>query len=104
MLDASGFQVVDLGRDVSAERFVQAAREAKRGLVGLSTLMSTTMENMGKVVSGLSDAGLRKEFRVMLGGAPCSEAFAREIGADGFGRNAKEAVELAEACAEAASE
>ncbi len=96
MLDASGFQVVDLGRDVSAERFVQAAREAKRGLVGLSTLMSTTMENMGKVVSGLSDAGLRKEFRVMLGGAPCSEAFAREIGADGFGRNAKEAVDLAQ--------
>ena len=96
MLDASGFQVVDLGRDVSAERFVQAAREAKRGLVGLSTLMSTTMENMGKVVRGLSDAGLRKDFRVMLGGAPCSEAFAREIGADGFGRNAKEAVELAE--------
>ena len=96
MLDASGFHVVDLGRDVSAERFVQAAREAKRGLVGLSTLMSTTMENMGKVVSGLSEDGLRKDFRVMLGGAPCSEAFAREIGADGFGRNAKEAVELAE--------
>jgi corrinoid protein of di/trimethylamine methyltransferase len=96
MLDASGFQVVDLGRDVSAERFVQAAREGKRGLVGLSTLMSTTMENMGKVVRGLSDAGLRKDFRVMLGGAPCSEAFAREIGADGFGRNAKEAVELAQ--------
>jgi corrinoid protein of di/trimethylamine methyltransferase len=96
MLDASGYHVVDLGRDVSAERFVQAAREAERGLVGLSTLMSTTMENMGKVVSGLSEAGLRKDFRVMLGGAPCSEAFAREIGADGFGRNAKEAVELAE--------
>jgi len=96
MLDASGFQVVDLGRDVSAERFVQAAREARRGLVGLSTLMSTTMENMGKVVRGLSEAGLRKDFRIMLGGAPCSEAFAREIGADGFGRNAKEAVELAE--------
>jgi len=96
MLDASGFEVVDLGRDVSAERFVQAAREARRGLVGLSTLMSTTMENMGKVVRGLSEAGLRKDFRIMLGGAPCSEAFAREIGADGFGRNAKEAVELAE--------
>ena len=96
MLDASGFQVVDLGRDVSAERFVQAAREAGCGLVGLSTLMSTTMENMGKVVRGLSDAGLRKDFRIMLGGAPCSEAFAREIGADGFGRNAREAVELAE--------
>jgi corrinoid protein of di/trimethylamine methyltransferase len=96
MLDASGFHVVDLGRDVSAERFVQAAREARRGLVGLSTLMSTTMENMGKVVRGLPDAGLRKHFRVMLGGAPCSEAFAREIGADGFGRNAREAVELAE--------
>jgi methanogenic corrinoid protein MtbC1 len=96
MLDASGFQVLDLGRDVRAERFVQAAREAERGLIGLSTLMSTTMENMGKVVSGLSDAGLRGNFRVLVGGGPCSDAFAREIGADGFGRNAKEAIELAE--------
>jgi len=96
MLDASGFQVLDLGRDVRAERFVQAAREAERGLIGLSTLMSTTMENMGKVVRGLSDAGLRGNFRVLVGGGPCSDAFAREIGADGFGRNAKEAIELAE--------
>ena len=63
-----------LGRDVSAERFVQTAREAKSGLVGLSTLMSTTMENMGKVVGGLSDAGLRKEFRVMLGAVARSAA------------------------------
>jgi len=96
MLDASGFQVLDLGRDVRAERFVQAAREAERGIVGLSSLMSTTMENMAKVVVGLSDAGIRGNFRVMVGGGPCSDAFAREIGADGFGRNAKEAVELAE--------
>ena len=96
MLDASGFQVLDLGRDVRAERFVQAAREAQRGLVGLSTLMSTTMENMVQVVRGLSDAGIRGNFRVMVGGGPCSDAFAKEIAADGFGRNAKEAVELAE--------
>ena len=73
-----------------------AARQAGTGIVGLSTLMSTTMENMVKVVRQLEDAGLRDRFRVMIGGGPTSGAFADEIGADGFGRNAKEAVELAE--------
>ena len=96
MLDAAGFDVQDLGRDVKAEIFVAAARKAGTGIIGLSTLMSTTMENMSKVVRQLRDAGLRDNFRVMIGGGPTSGAFSEEIGADGFGRNGKEAVELAE--------
>ncbi|HOX36768.1 MAG TPA: corrinoid protein [Candidatus Brocadiia bacterium] len=96
MLDAAGFDVQDLGRDVSAAQFVEAARKAGVGIIGISTLMSTTMDNMGKVVRGLEEAGLRQCFQVMIGGSPASAAFAREIGADGYGRNAKEAVDLAE--------
>jgi len=96
MLDAAGYDVIDLGRDVSPEKFVEAARQAGSGLIGLSTLMSTTMENMGKVVRLLEREGLRDRFRVMIGGGPVSELFAREIGADGCGRNAKEAVDLAD--------
>ena len=103
MLDAAGFEVIDLGRDVKAEKFVEAARLAGSGIIGLSTLMSTTMENMCKVVRALQEAGLREKFRVMIGGSPTSELFAEEIGADGFGRNAREAVDLAERLAGGAS-
>lgn len=96
MLDAAGFEVLDLGRDVAADRFIQAAQEAGKGIIGLSTLMSTTMNNMVKVVRGMEKSGLRDRFRIMIGGCPVSAAFAKQIGADGFGRNAKEAVDLAE--------
>ena len=96
MLDAAGFEVLDLGRDVAADRFIQAAQEAGEGIIGLSTLMSTTMNNMVKVVRGMEKSGLRDRFRIMIGGCPVSAAFAKQIGADGFGRNAKEAVDLAE--------
>lgn len=99
MLEAAGFDVRDLGRDVSAESFVNAAREAGSGIVGISTLMSTTLRNMTKVIQGLCDAGLRQSFGVMIGGSPTSAAFARQIGADGHGRDAKDAVELAQALA-----
>jgi len=99
MLEAAGFEVEDLGRDVKAESFVRAARETGSGIIGLSTLMSTTMDNMAKVVQGLREAGLRKNFQIMIGGGPTSPAFAREIGADGHGANATEAVELAESLA-----
>ena len=96
MLEATGFDVQDLGRDVSPDRFVEAARQAGSGIVGLSTLMSTTMKSMEKTVQALSEAGLRERFGVMVGGGPTSPAFAEKIGADGHGRNAKEAVDLAE--------
>ncbi len=96
LLDAAGYEVIDLGRNVTAERFVEAARAAGGGIIGLSSLMSTTLENMARVVRGLKEAGLRGDFRVMIGGASASARFAAEIDADGFGRNAKEAVELAD--------
>jgi len=96
MLEATGFEVKDLGRDVAAARFVEAAREAGSGIIGVSTLMSTTMDNMQKVVRGLGEAGLRDRFGVMIGGGPTTATFAREIGADAHGRNAKEAIDAAE--------
>jgi len=99
MLEAAGFDVRDLGRDVSADAFLAAAREAGSGIVGLSTLMSTTLNNMAKVPRALSDAGLRDSFAIMIGGPPTSAAFARQIGADGHGRDAKEAVDLAQTLA-----
>jgi len=96
MLDAAGFEVIDLGRDVKAERFIEAAREATAGIIGLSTLMSTTMGNMKKVVDALIAQGLREDFKVIIGGGPTSPEFAESIGADAHGHNAKEAVDLAE--------
>ena len=96
MLGAAGFEVQDLGRDVPADAFVAAARAAGSGIVGLSTLMSTTMSSMGKVIEALGEAGLRERFGVMIGGCPITAAFAQKIGADGHGRNARAAVALAE--------
>jgi corrinoid protein of di/trimethylamine methyltransferase len=96
MLEATGYDVQDLGRDVKPERFVAAARQAQSGIIGLSTLMSTTMDNMGRVIRALTAAGLRQSFPVMIGGGPTTPDFAREIGADGHGRNAKEAIDVAD--------
>jgi len=96
MLDAAGFDVVDLGRDVQAERFVEEARRAGTGIIGLSTLMSTTMRDMAKVTQGLMQAGLRDRFAVMIGGGPTSPEFARSIGADAHGATARDAVEIAQ--------
>jgi len=95
MLDASGFQVVDLGRDVPPQRFVDAAVAEGARIVALSTLMTTTMDGMAEVVRLLEAAGVRERFRVMIGGGPISQAFATRIGADGYSANAAEAVRLA---------
>jgi dimethylamine corrinoid protein len=95
MLDAAGYPVHDLGNDVSVSAFVEKARELGRGIVAVSTLMSTTMPGMGRLVEGLKEAGLRDSFRVMIGGGPLSAAFARKIGADAYGANAMDAVRIA---------
>jgi dimethylamine corrinoid protein len=97
MLDAAGFEIHDLGNDVPVTRFVEEARAVGHGIVAASTLMSTTMWNMERLVKDLEAAGLRDRFRVMLGGGPVSASFARKIGADGYGANAMEAVRLANA-------
>jgi len=97
MLDAAGYPVHDLGNDVTVSAFVEKARELKRGIIAVSTLMSTTMPGMGKLVDALEEAGLRASFRVMIGGGPVSGAFAEKIGADAYGANAAEAVRIANA-------
>ena len=95
MLSASGFQVHDLGVDVPAERFVEQARALNADLVGLSALLTTTMPGQRQVVEAMDRQGLRPRVKVMIGGAPVSHEWAREIGADGYGEDAVAAVALA---------
>lgn len=95
MLETNGFTVTDLGRDVAPERFVQAARETKADVVGLSTLMTTTMDNMETVMALLRKEQLRHDVVVMVGGGPVSQRFADAIGADGYAPEASAAARLA---------
>lgn len=95
MLEGCGFKVVNLGVDISAEQFVDAVRTYQPQLVCLSALLTTTMNYMKEVIDKLNQVGLRSQVKVMVGGAPLSERFAQEIGADGYSSNANEAVRLA---------
>ena len=95
MLEGAGFEVVDLGVDVSAEKFVNSAREKKANIIGLSALLTTTMPGMKAVIDTLKEAGLRDQIKVMIGGAPITQDFADEIGADGFAPDASSAVRKA---------
>jgi len=95
MLETGGFEVHDLGRDVPVEVFVNYVKENDVDIVAISSLMTTTMPGMEAVVNRLKEEGLRDKVKVMVGGAPVSSAFAEKIGADGYSRNAIEAVELA---------
>ena len=92
MLEGAGFEVVDLGVDQSAEQFVEAVRKKGAQAVALSALLTTTMQEMAKVIDALKDAGLRKQVKVLIGGAPLSEKFAQTIGADGYAPDAGSAV------------
>jgi len=91
MVQAAGFEVIDLGRNVLLSEFVKAAENGV-AVLGVSTLMTTTMPRMGKVVQALDKAGLRPGVRVIIGGAPVTAQFARNIGADGFAPDAHAAV------------
>jgi 5-methyltetrahydrofolate--homocysteine methyltransferase len=93
MLEGNGFQVTDLGTDVSPEKFLEAAKESGSKLVGLSALLTTTLPAMEKTVRVLKD--IDPSIMVMVGGAPVTQAFADSIGADGYGRDASAAVALA---------
>jgi corrinoid protein of di/trimethylamine methyltransferase len=95
MLSTSGFEVHDLGVDVAPERFVEAAREHNADIVGVSALLTTTMAGQRTVVEALASAGLRPRVKVMVGGAPASQQWATEIGADGYSEDAIGAVALA---------
>lgn len=93
MLRCAGFDVIDLGTDVRPERFVDAAQEQEASVIGLSALLTTTMPVMKEVVALVRARGLDARVKVIVGGAPVSEAWAREIGADGYGYDAANAVE-----------
>jgi 5-methyltetrahydrofolate--homocysteine methyltransferase len=95
MLEGAGFEVIDLGADVAPEKFVQAAKDTQAQIVGISTLLTTTMLGMKDVLHALERADLRKKVKVMVGGAPVTQNFANEIGADGYGESAAEAVDKA---------
>lgn len=95
MLQGSGFNVVDLGNDVSAEKFAEGVRANDAKLVAMSALLTTTMGSMKDIVDGLVEAGLRDKVKVMIGGAPVTQEYADRIKADGYGRDAGSAVHKA---------
>ncbi len=95
MLETSGFEVVDLGRDIPPKDFVEKAKEINAEIIALSTLMTTTMDGMAEVINILREEDIRECFKVMVGGGPISQNFADKIGADGYSVNAADAVRLA---------
>jgi corrinoid protein of di/trimethylamine methyltransferase len=95
MLSASGFEVFDLGVDVPFETFALKAKELHADIVGVSALLTTTMTGQRDVVESLQRQGLRPQVKLLIGGAPVTESWANEIGADGYGKDAMEAVALA---------
>jgi 5-methyltetrahydrofolate--homocysteine methyltransferase len=95
MIEGAGFQTIDLGTDVTPESFVAAVKEHKPEIIGMSALLTTTMLQMKSTIEALQGAGLRDSVKVMIGGAPVTAAFAKQIGADGFAPDAASAVEVA---------
>lgn len=95
MMEGAGFKVIDLGVDVSPEKFVSAVENDGASIVAMSALLTTTMPGMKNTIAALEQAGLRKSIRVMVGGAPVTQNFADEIGADGYAPDAASAADLA---------
>ena len=92
MLEGAAFEVVDLGTDVSPERFIEAVRENGAQIVAMSALLTTTMPNMKRTIDAMIEAGIRNQVKVMIGGAPITQTYADQIGADGFAEDASRAV------------
>ena len=97
MLEGGGFDVIDVGTDTHPDKFVAAIKAEKPDLVGMSALLTTTMPTMEKTIAALAEAGLRDSVKVMIGGAPVTQSYADEIGADGYAPDAASAVDLARA-------
>jgi|TARA_B100000809_G_scaffold9425_1_gene8936 5-methyltetrahydrofolate--homocysteine methyltransferase len=95
LMRGAGFEVIDLGVDTSADEFIAAVEEHEASVVGMSALLTTTMPNMGHTIEAFIDADLRDDVKIMVGGAPVTPAFADEMGADAYGDNAVECVEVA---------
>lgn len=96
MLEGAGFQVIDLGSDVSPEAFVNAVKEHHPDFLAMSALLTTTMPNMQNTIEALVAAGVRNDVKVLIGGAPITDSYAEKIGADGFAPDASRAVKLAQ--------
>jgi 5-methyltetrahydrofolate--homocysteine methyltransferase len=95
MLEGAGFKVYDLGVDLNADKLIEQVKTIRPDILGLSALLTTTMPEMQRVIGELKAQGLHDRVKVMVGGAPLDRAFAEKIGADGYGANAAEAVQLA---------
>jgi 5-methyltetrahydrofolate--homocysteine methyltransferase len=95
MLEGAGFETIDLGTDVGPEAFVEAVQEHRPQLMGMSALLTTTMVQMKATIEALEEAGLRGSVKIMVGGAPVTDAFAKEIGADAYAADAASAVDVA---------
>ncbi|MBN2089348.1 corrinoid protein [candidate division KSB1 bacterium] len=92
MLEGAGFEVIDLGVDVSPEKFVNTAKERGAGAIGMSALLTTTMLNMKETINAVNKAGIHDSIKVVIGGAPVTQNYANEIGADGYAPDAASAV------------
>lgn len=95
MLEGAGFEIQDLGTDVSPDKFVGAVRAGGADILAMSALLTTTMTNMKVTIEALDQAGLRDKIKVIIGGAPVNESYARQIGADGYAADASRAVSMA---------
>lgn len=95
MLEGAGFEVIDLGVDLSVDNVIEKVKEMNPDILGLSALLTTTMSEMPKVIKALEENGLRDSVKVIVGGAPVDAAFGEKIGADGFGKDAAHAVQIA---------
>jgi 5-methyltetrahydrofolate--homocysteine methyltransferase len=95
LLEGGGFEVTDLGVDVSPEKFIAAVQDKQAQIVGLSALLTTTMPAMKTAIEAFGRAGIRERIKVMVGGAPVTKGYADSIGADGYGENAAASVDLA---------
>lgn len=95
MLEGAGFEILDLGTDVAPEKFVESVKESHVDFIAMSALLTTTMPNMQQTIDALKAAGVRDQVKIMIGGAPVTENYARQIGADGYAPDASRAVALA---------
>jgi len=95
MLEGAGFEVIDLGVDLSVENVIEKVKEEKPDILGLSALLTTTMSEMPKVIKALEENGIRNDVKVIVGGAPLDAAYGEIIGADGYGKDAAHAVQIA---------
>ena len=95
MLEGAGYEIIDLGVDVPPDRFISAVKEKRADLIAMSALLTTTMTSMKTTIDAINAAGIRSQVRIMIGGAPVTQRYADEIGADGYSSNANGAVALA---------